>query len=326
MKNLIFILLAQLIAMKSFAQGNFEKYDINVEFISEPSVSNGDNGINLYYNSETENNYKFKILARSSRNKKGKDDQYAESTYLKLKYVTNGNTIVIADKLGLFYIADGLTQSPYREFTIEIPATIQTDGQIVGEFYTKNSDNTVKESKTISNQLVAKVFNGPSTICTEEVFTLGGHENATLENATGVATITNLGNKQWKITRMGTSSGVAKLVSTIGPKKFSKDIVVGTIPPTISGGATTVWSGNTYYYNVIKTDPTSTLNIDEVSGPGLPYTITVVGNQIKLTTLSIGSDVNDYIIRLRASETNSCGTSSIKTLSVRFKGGEGPIQ
>lgn len=96
-------------------------------------------------------------------------------------------------------------------------------------------------------------------------------------------------------------------------------------PPTISGGASTVWSGNTYYYDVVKSDPNATISIDAVASPGLPYTINVTGNRITLTTLSIGANVHDYIIRLRATETNICGASSTGTLNVRYRGGVGPI-
>jgi len=186
--------------------------------------------------------------------------------------------------------------------------------------------NKTYQTKKYEPPMPASVITGPDQICDEGTYTITNPGTISLENATGIATLTDLGNNQWKITRTGSSSGEVKIVSTVGTQKYTKSIIVGTKPPQIMGGSPTVWSGNTYYYSVAKSDPSSTLNITAVSGPGLPYTIKVVGSQIELTTLSIGANVHDYIIRLRASETNSCGTSSTTTYSVRFRGGVGPIQ
>jgi hypothetical protein len=325
MKYIIYILFSQILFLQSFAQGNLDKYDIKVEFKAEPSIANSDGNITLSYNSVSENNYKFKILARISRNNKGKSDQYAELTWIRLKYLTNGNTYIIGDDLILPFVSDGLNQSAYVEHMIEIPSNIQSDGQIIGEYYTRDKfTSPIKETKTINTPLYTKIMSGPSQICSEAVFSLGGPEAVILENASGIANLTSLGNNKWKVTRIGANTGEIQMVSTAANKSFSKKIRVGNLPPRISG-TQTVTSNNTYYYTVYKTDPNSTLSIDAYAGPGMPYTLNVVGNQIILNTQSIGGNVKDYYIQLRATETNSCGTSNPTVFSVRFRGGDGPI-
>lgn len=216
----------QILFLKSVAQGNFEKYGVNVDVISEPNVTTSEGGVLLFYNSSTDNNYKFKILARISRNNKGKSDQYAEMTWLRLKYVTNGSTYVIADDLLLYFVPDGLNQSPYKEFLIQIPSTIQTDGQIIGEFYNRNG-TAINEVTSINTPLITKIISGPSQICTEGIYTFGGPEPVSLENATNIATLTSLGNNQYKVTRIGYQSGMVKLKSTTSGKIFEKDIIIG---------------------------------------------------------------------------------------------------
>ncbi|WP_282638637.1 hypothetical protein [Sphingobacterium thalpophilum] len=175
-----------------------------------------------------------------------------------------------------------------------------------------------------SSTLPETTFTGPSQICDEATYTIENPGTITLENATGIATLTSLGNNQWKVTRIGSSTGTVQLVSSISDKKFSKSIAVGTLPPTISGPQN-VTSNNSYYYTVYKNNPNSTLNIDAYAGPGMPYTLSVVGNQITLNTNSIEGNVRDYSIQLKATETNSCGTSKQTVFSVRFRGGDGPI-
>lgn len=251
MRYLIYILFSQIIFLKSFAQGNFEKYGVNVDIIAESKVSTSDGGVLLSYNSSTDNNYNFKILARTSRNNKGKSDQYAEMTWLRLKYVTNGNTYVIANELLLNFVPDGLNQSPYKEFSIEIPSTIQTDGQIVGEFYNRNGA-TIAEVKNVNTSLITKIVSGPSQICAEAVYLLGGPESASLENAAGVATLTSLGNNQWKVTNVsgGGSAKTVKLRSTSQGKTFDKDIIIGGGYVTAVQGPSSGHGGETFEFTM----------------------------------------------------------------------------
>lgn len=170
------------------------------------------------------------------------------------------------------------------------------------------------------------VITGPNSICTEEIYTVNTGV-VSLENASGIATLTHLGGNQYKITRIGSANAVINIKSTIGNYSSTRKVNIGSPSPTISGGSPTVWSGNEYFYSVQKNDPNSTIDVLQAGGPGMPYKVEKYGDSgIKLTTYHIDSDVHDYLIRLRATETNACGTSGVTNFTVRFRGGVGPIQ
>ncbi|MFC3355492.1 hypothetical protein [Sphingobacterium zeae] len=76
------------------------------------------------------------------------------------------------------------------------------------------------------------VFTGPSSICSEGIYTITSPGTITLENASGIATLTALGNNQWKVTRIGSANGIVKLRSTSNGKTFDKDIIVG-VPASV---------------------------------------------------------------------------------------------
>lgn len=73
------------------------------------------------------------------------------------------------------------------------------------------------------------VFTGPSSICSEGIYTITSPGTITLENASGIATLTALGNNQWKVTRIGTANGPINLVSTSNGKLFKMNIHIGPI-------------------------------------------------------------------------------------------------
>lgn len=318
MRYLIYIFLSQILFLKSFAQGNFEKYGVNVDIVAEPNVTSGDGGVLLHYNSPTDNNYKFKILARTSRNNKGKSDQYAEMTWLRLKYVTNGNTYVIANELLLNFVPDGLNQSPYKEFSIEIPSTIQTDGQIVGEFYNRNGAS-IAEVKNVNTPLITKIISGPSQICGEGIYSLGGPEAASLENASGIATLSSLGNNRWKITRIGSAEGTVYLTSTSNGKTFKYPVKVGSyLLGTIGGTITTKQGRNNNLYGFTPAPGTNYTNITWETEFGLitqqidPYTFRIdVPVNFPLSDTFKGDDI---YVTVRA--TGECG---VMTLSKKVR-------
>ncbi|WP_164112209.1 MULTISPECIES: hypothetical protein [Sphingobacterium] len=66
---------------------------------------------------------------------------------------------------------------------------------------------------------------GPSQICSEETYIITGAQTVILEDATGIATLTDLGNGQWKVTRNG--EGYAILKASNGPEVTTKVIKLG---------------------------------------------------------------------------------------------------
>lgn len=189
----------------------------------------------------------------------------------------------------------------------------------IGEFYTSD----VRFGFLL--RVVPPTFFGPDIVCNQNNYEIVNPGTIRLENAANIATLTRLGSTNtYRIERIGSASGKVQLISQQRGHVWKKDVVIGTPPPKITGRATVV-SGNTYYYAIEKSDPNATLSIDPVVSPGgAPYQISLSGNQITLTTGSLPSNANDYLIRIRATETGECG-SATGTLNVRFRGGEGPI-
>jgi len=128
------------------------------------------------------------------------------------------------------------------------------------------------------------VFTGPSSICSEGIYTITSPGTITLENASGIATLTALGNNQWKVTRIGSPNGVVKLRSTSNGKTFDKEIIIGAKINGEISGPTTVFPGKIYEYNLILSDNisnyqnltftgTSGMNMQIISPTKVKYTV-----------------------------------------------------
>ncbi len=77
------------------------------------------------------------------------------------------------------------------------------------------------------NQIPGSTFTGPASICDEGIYTISNPYTVSLENASGIATLTALGNNQWKVTRIGTANGVVSLRSIKNGKIFEREIMIG---------------------------------------------------------------------------------------------------
>jgi len=94
-------------------------------------------------------------------------------------------------------------------------------------------------------------FSGPNSTCGESVYTISNPYTVSLENATGVATLTALGNNQWKVTRIGNAVGTVYLRSTYQGKVFNYPIEVSSeMKGTIDGpvGIKQGWNDNYFYF------------------------------------------------------------------------------
>ncbi|MDR6736272.1 hypothetical protein [Sphingobacterium sp. 2149] len=117
------------------------------------------------------------------------------------------------------------------------------------------------------------VFTGPSSICSEGIYTITSPGTITLENASGIATLTALGNNQWKVTRTGTANGPVNLVSTSNGKVYKKNIHIGPLFQGQIEGYTTLkrgWSNRLY-------------ELFEAGGPYTNHTWTINSNMITLS-------------------------------------------
>lgn len=162
------------------------------------------------------------------------------------------------------------------------------------------------------------VFNGPSNICSEGTYTITSPGAITLENASGIATLTALGNNQWKVTRIGTSNGSVKLRSTSNGKTFDKDIVIGTPTPTISGTSQINTVGE-YGYIVSRNHPGSTIEYNLMLGGDVEL-IPVSDTQFTIKVVNPNTSGSTMAVKVRARETNSCGTSSYTIKNITLNG------
>lgn len=160
-------------------------------------------------------------------------------------------------------------------------------------------------------------ISGPTNICTDGTFTPSSG-TLSIDNASGIATLTNMGNNQWKVTRIGNANGMITLNSTNTYKK----VAVGSYNDIIYYGGTTIPGG-------VNTGLSA-----EVSDSGATYSWTVAGGIIVsgqgTANVVVRPDVNTFTnvsnnFNITLTYSNTCGTNTIlKTLWVPPGGGEGP--
>ncbi|WP_333862753.1 hypothetical protein [Sphingobacterium sp.] len=156
--------------------------------------------------------------------------------------------------------------------------------------------------------LYTPVFTGPATICSEGTYTIATPGTITLENAAGVATLTALGNNQWKVTRIGSANGLVKLRSTSNGKTFDKDIEIGIIAKGSISGNAVLQLGESQTYTLALNGNTD-YNWSVTYNPNVTWT-KLSATSIKLSTtgsVPMGWSEN---ITISAQAVGSCGTSS----------------
>lgn len=151
-------------------------------------------------------------------------------------------------------------------------------------------------------------FNGPSQICNEDIYTIERAGAITLQNASGIATITALGNNQWKVSRIGSASGKIILRSTSNGKTFDKDIEIGTVTKGSISGNAVLQLGESQTYTLALNGNTD-YNWSVTYNPNVTWT-KLSATSIKLSTtgsVPMGWSEN---ITISAQAVGSCGTSS----------------
>ncbi|MBE8719769.1 hypothetical protein C4F40_03380 [Sphingobacterium sp. Ka21] len=138
----------------------------------------------------------------------------------------------------------------------------------------------------------------------------------TLENATNIATLTNLGNNQYKITRIGSANGNVLLKSVQNSLTVTKSIRVGPEDPRIFGPAgplactglytfsVSPVAGATYNWTVVGAPPNSLHN---TSGPTL--------------NLRIGSGSGNRTVRVSVRASTNCGLTGWVEKVIELKSG-----
>lgn len=161
------------------------------------------------------------------------------------------------------------------------------------------------------NQIPTTTFNGPNVVCNEEIYTITNPYTITLENASGIATLTALGNNQWKVTRIGTASGPINLVSTFNGKVYKMNIHVGPMFQGQIDGDVALKRGWSRDYSLFAT-----------GGPYTNYKWTISDNRITMvpngTTVKLSVPVSYQVsdpmegdwITLKCTMNSECGPVS----------------
>lgn len=172
------------------------------------------------------------------------------------------------------------------------------------DWYNGGSTNFVLNNSTLPEA----TFTGPSQICNEGTFSVTNPGTITLENASGIATLSSLGNNQWKITRIGTANGLVKLRSTSNGKTFDKDIEIGIVAKGSISGNAVLQLGESQTYTLALNGNTD-YNWSVTYNPNVTWT-KLSATSIKLSTtgsVPMGWSEN---ITISAQAVGSCGTSS----------------
>lgn len=167
------------------------------------------------------------------------------------------------------------------------------------------------------------VIEGPSQICNEGLYTIFNPGSITLENATGVATLTALGNNQWKVTRVGSASGTVKIRSSSNGKIYEKGINIGAYNDIINLAGNTLTGGINNGLSASINENGSTFFWEVTAGSIISGQGTQ--NVVVRPNANHNSNGASNNLTIKLTYTNSCGTSYIsKNYWIPASNGEVP--
>lgn len=212
-----------------------------------------------------------------------------------------------------------LVLSRYPNLTAsEVRDLLQTSATDMG---TSGLDNTFGYGRVNASAALSAgptVINGLASICDEGTYTLINPGTVTLENAGGIASLTPLGNNQWKVTRSGQANGnvVLKSVNSNG-QSTTKNIIIGTVTAgTISGqGSLQLGESRTFTLNLLdNTDYNWSISYN----PNVVMTKNSATSITLSTTGSVPMGWSENIV-IRAKAVSNCGTATNEvTKTIKF--------
>lgn len=174
------------------------------------------------------------------------------------------------------------------------------------EWFTK----TDKHYTTVNlTPVPVTTFVGPDQICDEGTYTITNPGVITLENATNIATLTNLGNNQYKVTRIGNANADAILKSVSVGNVGSKTINVGTPSPKMTG-ASNVNTMGIFHYSISSGTAGSSVEYS-IMAPASVILNERSDTQFSLNFTEPNTSGATLIVRIMVTETNSCDTTQI---------------
>lgn len=225
--------------------------------------------IGLYLLNSSGPNTQISVINISNSNWYG--PQYAASKVIEKEIVIPAGAVTLANP------STGIL-AQWRFYKEGYPSPYNINGWTdwVNKMYTPVKLNP--------NQIPGSTFTGPASICDEGIYTISNPYTVSLENASGIATLTALGNNQWKVTRIGTANGVVSLRSIKNGKIFEREIMIGARINGGISGSTTVFPGKSYEYNLTLNDNisnyqnltftgTSGMNVQIISPTKVKYTV-----------------------------------------------------
>ncbi|WP_437921519.1 hypothetical protein [Sphingobacterium sp. LRF_L2] len=244
--------------------------------------------------------------------------RYADATSKTLV----AKAIFIIDILGAEYAVSDTIQISNADFTgtsvgskiLDATITLQPNSKIgiVKLKYTEQIDGTwsaFKYSQESIRTTYGRSFydiQGPDKICTEETYKVNYTEGLTFEG-NGIATVASLGNGEYKISRIGTNSGIITFSSKANGKQYTKTIEIGAYTVgTITGNAN-LKKGESLTYSIPLNG-----NLDYLWSCSNPYvTITKTSaNTVKLSTTSNMPAGYSAQTTLYAKAVTNCGTAT----------------
>ncbi|WP_400261308.1 hypothetical protein ACFX5U_15440 [Sphingobacterium sp. SG20118] len=162
---------------------------------------------------------------------------------------------------------------------------------------------------------VTTTITGPSSICSDGTYIITNSGTITLENASGIATLTKINGNSYKVSRVGTSNGTVSLQSTTGTKITKKDIFIGTKIDGYIEGPATMRPGLTYEFKLILNDNIANYSNIEIGQPSGTTLVSKTTTTIKVKVLSnfaFSPGENEHIVTVTANaNVGNCGNASI---------------
>ena len=182
-------------------------------------------------------------------------------------------------------------------------------GENIGEYYIDKIRYSFEKVRPITT------FSGPNAICSEGTYTIANPGTITLENANGIATLTPLGNNQWKVTRIG--NGKIQLKSTVGSNVYMKDIDVGT-PPSVLNGPSIIRTNGMFNFSVSESTIGADVEYTVMAPDGVEFT-PIDDKNFTLNVITLSTGGSTLMVRVTIKTTNNCGTSQyVKNIGIQI--------
>ncbi|WGQ15047.1 hypothetical protein [Sphingobacterium faecium] len=216
----------------------------------------------------------------------------------------------------LWAVFSGGTLTNYTTTVPSFNLNITDDGPKWISVQGKNSTCSSWGQSIKADIFTTTTFTGPDNLCSEATYTLINPGTVTLENASGIATLTALGNNQWMVTRTGQANGTIKLTSTLNGIKSTKDIKIGAIINGEISGISTIFPGKYHDYTLILND--NIANYQNITF-GIPDGMTMqilANNKVRLTAernYVFAPGETEHTVTLNVTATIlGCGIASIE--------------